>query len=135
METILVIDDDLYMRDILRDLLSLDQYTVVAAENGVEGLQKYREIKPGLVLTDLVMPEKDGLSFIQEIKEEYPEAKIIAVSGSSDMNLISDVVSANVNRILTKPFDIDELLEAVAELMDTNTESPQTFSHHHYPRA
>ena len=135
METILVIDDDLYMRDILRDLLSLDQYAVVSAENGVEGLQKYRELKPDLVLTDLIMPEKDGLSFIQEVKEENPEARIIAVSGSIDMNLITNVVSANVNRILTKPFDIDELLEAVAELLDANPGSKPAYAHHHYPRA
>jgi CheY-like chemotaxis protein len=135
METILVIDDDLYMREILRDLLSLDKYSVISAENGVEGLQKFRELKPALVLTDLIMPEKDGLTFIQEVKEEDPDARIIAVSGSSDMNLITEVVSANVNRVLTKPFDIDELLDAVAELLDAKADSPKTYAHHHYPRA
>ena len=135
METILVIDDDLYMRDILRDLLSLDEYNVVSAENGVEGLEKFKELKPELVLTDLIMPEKDGLSFIQEVKAENPDARIIAVSGSNDVKLMTDVVQANVNRILTKPFNIDELLDAVAELLDAKPDSKQTYAHHHYPRA
>jgi len=135
METILVIDDDLYMRDILEDLLSLDEYSVISAENGVEGIEKFKEHNPELVLTDLVMPKKDGLSFIQEVKDENPEARIIAVSGSSDLNLISDVVSAKVNRILTKPFNIDELLDAVAELLDAKADTGQTYAHHHYPRA
>lgn len=118
MERILIIDDELPMREVLKEILEIEGYVVETASDGREGLERYRDYLYDLVITDLIMPHKDGISLIHELKAEFPEARIIAMSGTQKMNLIADAVEVEANRIVAKPFDRDEMLDAVAQLLD-----------------
>ncbi len=118
MDTILVIDDDPLILDVVREILELDNYAVETALSGAEGIDKHREHPADLVITDLIMPHKDGLSVISELKKEFPGVRIIAMTGTPKVEKLLAAVQADVNRVIAKPFDQEELLEAVAQLMD-----------------
>ncbi len=81
MSLILVIDDDPAMRDILRTILQSVKFQVIEAANGVAGLSLFRERKPNLVITDILMPEKDGIETLREMRKIDANALIIAMSG------------------------------------------------------
>jgi DNA-binding response OmpR family regulator len=80
--TVLVIDDDVTMVESLAMMLEEHGFGVLTANNGVRGLQLFREQWPAAVLTDILMPEQDGIGAIIEMRRERPEVKIIAVSGA-----------------------------------------------------
>ncbi|RLB31609.1 MAG: response regulator, partial [Deltaproteobacteria bacterium] len=81
MKKILVIDDDEQIRHILRRFLERAGYEVLEASNGQEGMALYRKEGPELVITDIIMPKKEGMETIMDMKGEFPKAKIIAISG------------------------------------------------------
>jgi len=81
MAQILIIDDDPKVRLMLRTLFESQGYAVVEAANGKDGIRCYREARADLVITDLVMPEKEGIETILELKREFPGIQIIAMSG------------------------------------------------------
>jgi two-component system, NtrC family, response regulator HydG len=118
MERILIIDDELPMREVLKEILELEGYAVETASDGNEGLARFCEGGIDLVITDIIMPHKDGISLIDEIKTSHPHARVIAMSGTQKMNLIADAVDVEANRIVAKPFDRDEMLDAVAQLLE-----------------
>ncbi len=124
METILVIDDDPLILDVMREILELDNYAVETALSGVEGIEKHRKSPADLVITDLIMPHKDGISVISELKKDFPGLRIIAMTGTPKVEKIAEAVRADVNRVIAKPFDQEELLEAVAQLIDSEGSSP-----------
>lgn len=121
MGTILVIDDDPILLDVVREILQLDQHEVRTAQSGVQGIESYQEKPTDLVITDLIMPYKDGVSVIVDLKTQFPELRIIAMTGTPKVEKLAAAVSANVNRVIAKPFDQEELLEAVAELLTDET--------------
>ena len=95
-------------------------YEVVEASNGIEGLRLYREKRPHLVITDIVMPKKEGLETILDLKREDPQLKIIAISGGGRVGPESylDIAEGfGADRILAKPFDSKELLEVMHDLL------------------
>lgn len=124
METILVIDDDSLILDVVREILELDNYAVETALSGAEGIEKHRKSPADLVITDLIMPHKDGISVISDLKKEFPGVRIIAMTGTPKVEKIAEAVQADVNRVIAKPFDQEELLEAVAQLIDREGSSP-----------
>lgn len=124
METILVIDDDPLILEVVKEILELDDYEVVTALSGAEGIEKYRKSQADLVITDLIMPHKDGISVISELKSEFPGLRIIAMTGTPKVETVAKAVRADVNRVIAKPFDQEELLEAVAQLIDDETPPP-----------
>jgi YesN/AraC family two-component response regulator len=81
MARILIIDDESQIRSMLRLMLERVGYEVVEAPDGIEGIRKYREKPADLIITDLIMPNKDGIGMIIDLKKEFPEVKIIAMSG------------------------------------------------------
>ena len=83
MSRILIIDDDKQMREMLKQTLERAGYAVIEAQNGLEGVAVYREQHVDVVITDLIMPGKDGMETIIELKREFPDVRIIAVSGGS----------------------------------------------------
>ena len=117
---ILVIDDDSCIRDIVRTVLSNNGYAIIEAENGDMGLSIQRENPADLVITDIIMPEKEGLETIRELKSGFPEVKIIAMSGGGHAKpdeylLIARAMGADFT--FKKPFDNAKLVEAVIELI------------------
>ena len=121
MPLILIIDDDDQLRGMLREMLERAGYEVADAPNGKEGIRLYRENPADLVVTDLIMPEKEGIETIIELRREFPDVKIIAMSGGGTIEAEKYLRMAKglgAVRTLTKPIERKELLEAVRELID-----------------
>ena len=120
MAQILIIDDDDQLRLMLRKTLERSGYEVVEAPNGKEGIKRFREMPCDLVITDLIMPEKKGLETISELKEDFPDIKVIAISGGgrvgpNDYLHLAKMLGAA--QTLTKPIEREKLLNAVEELL------------------
>ena len=114
--TVLVIDDEQQVRTLLRQALTGAGYEVVEAKNGRDGLKRYRKAPTDLVITDILMPDEDGLEATLELTREYPDAKVIAITGGSgDRNFLDVAKLFGARRTLTKPFELDNLLAAVRE--------------------
>ncbi|NTW64220.1 MAG: response regulator [Chlorobiaceae bacterium] len=111
---ILVIDDDDAVRKFISITLKRENYTVFEASNGKAALlllQEHRDI--AIVITDLIMPEKEGIATIMEVKQQYPAVKIMAISGGGNVSsenylVLADALGANAT--LRKPFSGQELL-------------------------
>ncbi len=117
MDRILIIDDEPQVRTLLLKCLELEGYQVMDAPNGKVGMELFQEEPFDLVITDIVMPEKDGIETIRELRRYLPETKIIAISGGS-RSLEADYVlqtaeTLGVHCTLFKPFEIEEFLNAV----------------------
>lgn len=118
---ILVIDDDDQMRVLLRQVMEWSGYEVVEAENGRRGMQQQRKHAADLVITDLIMPEQEGLETISGLKKEYPQVKIIAISGGGRIGPEAYLPAAQelgADKVFSKPFDVRELATAVRELLN-----------------
>jgi len=120
MKRILVIDDDNQLREMLKQLLEKNGYEVLSAENGRSGLKLFYEKGADLIITDLIMPEKEGLETITELHQKAPGLKIIAISGGGrirpeDYLQLSESLGAD--RSFKKPFNSKELLSAVSALL------------------
>ncbi len=117
MKRVLVVDDDKQIRDMLRQIMDRAGFEVELAEDGVVALEKFRQAPVELIITDLMMANKNGLELIQEIKREFGEVPVIAISGgvptSPSDYYLSVAKLMGAARILDKPFTRDELLEAV----------------------
>ena len=120
MARILLIDDDMLARDMLRQMLERAGYDVVEAVGGREGLQHYQATAIDLIITDILMPDQDGLETIQELRRLDPEAKIIAISGGGQSRLLDLLLIAaklGAQCTLQKPLVRQELLEAIRQLL------------------
>lgn len=120
MAKVLIIDDDLQILEILRRIYEDHSYDVRTASNGVEGIRRFREEPADLVVTDLVMPDKEGLETIQELKRDYPDLKIIAMSGGGRIgseNYLNVAELYGAERVFKKPFRLDDMIAAAKELL------------------
>jgi len=119
--SILIIDDDELFRSMLIDLLKIEGYEILSAADGVAGLKMFRESIPDLVITDIVMPDKEGIQTIRELLQENPETKIIAISGGGRRAMSPDYLTLakefGAKRTFAKPFERSEFIEAVRELL------------------
>jgi CheY-like chemotaxis protein len=117
MKRILVIDDDVQMRQMLKQTLERVGYEVVDAPDGEKGIEIYKEEPADLIITDLIMPQKDGMETIIELKRDFPDVKIIAISGGSRAMDPNDYlhysIQLGVLHTFTKPFDCEEMLDAI----------------------
>jgi DNA-binding response OmpR family regulator len=116
MPTVLVIDDEPLMRKMVCNTLASAGFQVADASNGVMGLKLYREQRPNLVITDILMPDKEGIETIIEIRKIDSRARIIAMSGGGRTNredFLKIAKQFGAMEILKKPFRGDELLGAV----------------------
>lgn len=121
MKRILVIDDDIQVRQLLKQILEQAGYEVAEAPDGKVGIRLYRDKPADLIITDIIMPEKEGVETIIELRRDFPDVKIIAISGGSRgidaQNCLSYVKQLGVMRTFAKPVDRGELLVAVEELL------------------
>ncbi|MEE8398539.1 MAG: response regulator [Desulfobacterales bacterium] len=117
---ILVIDDEPKMRKMLRQMLEKKGHDVIEAADGNEGVRSYRENLPDIVITDLIMPDKEGVETIIELRDAFPDVKIIAISGGGKNTPESYLQSARelgAMRTFAKPINMTELTDAVDELL------------------
>lgn len=116
---ILIVDDDDMLRSYVKELLKLNNYIVSEAADGKEGLKEFKENEPDLVITDIIMPEMEGISFIRKLREHSEDTPIIAMTGNVHGHMdeyleISSQIGAN--EILRKPVKSEEFLEAINRL-------------------
>ena len=111
---VMVVDDALFMRNILKDIFVRHGYEVVAeADNGETVLQLYLDSKPDLVTMDIVMPKKSGIEALQEIMAADPEAHVVMVSALGQDALVLEAVEAGARDFIVKPFKEEKVLETV----------------------
>lgn len=120
MQNILIIDDELNILIMLKKMLTRSGYKVNIASDGKEGLGLFKAEPPDLVITDIIMPEKEGLETIREMKMNRPDLKIIAMSGGGKISADSylDVAAMfGADKVIEKPFSQRDMLSLVNELM------------------
>lgn len=117
---ILVVDDDDMMRAFIKELLKINDFKITEAANGKLGLKEFREDTPDLVITDIIMPEMEGISFIRELRSYNKDIPIIAMTGDvhGRMEEFLDISSQlGADEILRKPIKSKEFLEAINKLI------------------
>lgn len=120
MKRIIVIDDEEQILNLLKAMLEDKGYMVDTATNGHKGLVCISNNLPDLIICDIIMPEKEGVETIIEIRKKYPHLKIIAISGGGKNNLNDYLLMAKsigASKTLSKPFRHKEILDAVEELI------------------
>jgi len=121
MANIVLIDDDSLTRELLGRLLTELGHTVSLAADGVEGLKAIGTQSTDLVITDLVMPNKEGIETIMELRRVHPQVKIIAISGGRDPGFVErNLLIASrlgANQSLKKPFTREQLERALADAL------------------
>lgn len=120
MARILIIDDEDELRSMLRQMLEQAGHEVAEAVNGAEGIALYERDAHDLIITDIIMPEKEGVETIIALRRTAPELPIIAISGGGRLDATDFLTMAKklgARHTLTKPFRRDQLLEAVGECL------------------
>lgn len=113
-KTVLIIDDTAFMRMTLKNVLEKHGYEVVGeADDGVQAIELFRELKPALVTMDITMPKMNGITAIQEIMKINPHAKIIVVSAMGQKSVIIEALNAGAKDFIVKPFQPDRIVEAL----------------------
>lgn len=119
---ILIIDDDVDVLDVVGKMLGSEGFEVLTAADGKEGMRIIRgNIEIDLVITDMLMPEKEGIETIRELKRAFPHIRILAISGGgrgSADSYLNVAAKMGAEFILKKPFVKQELLEAVQNLLE-----------------
>ena len=118
---ILVVDDDEQVRSATSLILKRAGYEVEEAEDGETGVEAFRDGKPDLVILDIIMPNREGIEIIPDLRQIRPDARILAISGggrgnAQDYLTLADVIGADAT--LAKPFERAELLSAVSTLLE-----------------
>ena len=117
---ILLIDDDEQFRTVIRLVLEQADYEVIEASNGEEGTRVFYQQPADMIITDIIMPEKEGIDTIIELKKAYPKLKILAMSGGGwyRTDIDFDMAEQLGARTLDKPFALRELLKVVRQLLE-----------------
>lgn len=117
---ILLIDDEPAFRKLFNQKLAESGFEIIEAGDGKEGLKLYRENRPDLVVTDLIMPEKEGIETTMELKKEFPDVKIIAISGGgqgSPETYLQIAERLGVQAAFSKPIDWPNLIKMIKTLL------------------
>jgi len=120
MHRILIVDDEPQMRISLRETLEMAGYRVSEAGDGMEAIDYMSDTKPDVLVTDIIMPEKEGIATIREFRSLYPDLPIIAISGAGStpgMDFLELAGRLGADRMLAKPFGPHELLNTVREVL------------------
>ena len=119
----MVAEDSDEIRLLLKDLLKIGNHKVVAeAVNGEEAVKKFNEIKPDVLLLDIAMPKKDGLDTLKEIIATNPNAKIVMITASDNLDTITQCTENGALAYLIKPFDTEQVTTAIAMALDEKAE-------------
>lgn len=115
---VLIVDDSKFMRMLLGDILSRHGFEVLEAESGEEALQVYLREHPDLVTLDILMPGRDGIETVQDLRARDPEARIVMVTALGMEDYIQRALEAGARGFILKPFSPDRVLETLQEVLD-----------------
>ncbi len=114
MANIMIADDSDAIRLVLKDILAIGNHAVVAeARNGEEAVDLFFKTSPELLLLDLAMPKKDGLTVLKEIIEKNPKAKVVLITASDDQKIINQCLQIGASSYISKPFDFTNVLKQI----------------------
>lgn len=117
-KNILICDDAAFMRMMIKDILLKNGYEIAGeAENGMKAVEKYKEVKPDLVMMDITMPEMDGIQALKKIKEVDPGAVVVMCSAMGQQAMVIESIQSGAKDFIVKPFDKDRVLEAVKKVI------------------
>ncbi|EPS3560236.1 butyrate response regulator transcription factor BumR [Campylobacter jejuni] len=120
---ILVVEDEVKARESMINILSERFSKVIGAQNGDEGLKKFKKFKPDLVITDIAMPIMDGLDMAREIKEISDDVPIVVLSAYSEKKRLLRSIDIGIDKYLIKPVDIEELFKVLDYLIGEKIEA------------
>jgi two-component system chemotaxis response regulator CheY len=119
MAKIMIADDSDAIRLVLKDILAIGEHQVLKeASDGAEAVTFYQEQKPDVLLLDLAMPKKDGLTVVKEIEKIDPNAKIILITASDDQKIIKQCLDHGASSYISKPFDFNAVLKAITDILE-----------------
>jgi len=119
MAKILIADDSDAIRLVLKDILSIGKHEIVAeASDGAEAVVLYQQHNPQILLLDLAMPKKDGLTVVKEVIDYDPNAKIILITASDDQKIIGQCLEHGAKSHISKPFDFNSVLKSITVLLE-----------------
>jgi CheY-like chemotaxis protein len=127
MSDILIVDDDGDVRRTLRRILELDGHVVVSCADGHEALSALSARRPDLIITDMYMPEMDGIEFLTRLREQDAELPVLAVSGGAAASadfVLEDASQLGANAVLAKPYDIEDMRAMVRDLLTGRRSTP-----------
>lgn len=117
MKRVLIVDDAAFMRLNLKNIIEEMGFKIIAeAENGKEGVEKYKEYKPDLVTMDITMPEMDGISATREIKNFDQSAQVLVCSAMGQQSLVIEAIEAGAKDFIVKPFERNRIKKAMQKL-------------------
>jgi len=121
MARILLVDDEDLLREGVREILEMSDHEVIEAGDGVEALEKFAVNQVDLVITDVVMPNMDGVDFVTKLRSMFPDVPILTISGGSRVVSarfgLDSALLSGANASLTKPFNAKQLLQKVEQLL------------------
>ncbi len=113
---VLVVDDELFVGDLMQEYLTLSGYSVTTASNGKDALAAFSEIKPHVVVLDIRMPGMSGMEVLKTIKQNSPETGVVMLSAYGDPETIVEALGAGADHYLQKPVNLKHLVETLALL-------------------
>lgn len=116
--SILVVDDELLIRDLLYDFFTGQGWDIAVAESGQKALNIMRQKKVDLVLTDIKMPEMDGMDLTVKLRQEYPEVPVVVMTGYPSVESAIQALRQRVADYVTKPFNINELYKSIEQHLE-----------------
>ena len=119
MTRVLVADDASFMRQMIRDIIEPEGYEVVGeASDGVEVIDKFLELRPDLVMMDIVMPKRSGIDAVKGIKLEDPTAVVVMCSALGQEALVMEAIQAGAKDFIVKPFKPDAVVSTLAKVLE-----------------
>ncbi len=120
MKKVLIVDDASVVRLMIKKILKDSDFTIVGeAENGIEALVKYKELKPDVVTMDMVMPGADGIQATRDIVSFDKDAKVAIVSGIDQREMLMTAIDAGACSYIVKPFESDRVIATLNEVLAT----------------
>ena len=115
---ILIVDDAAFMRMMIKEILTKNGFVVVGeASDGVQAVDKYKELKPDLVTMDITMPEVDGIQGLKSIQAFDANSKIVMCSAMGQQGMVIEAIQAGARDFIVKPFDAARVLGAIAKIL------------------
>jgi two-component system chemotaxis response regulator CheY len=115
---VLIVDDAVFMRNMIRDIFSAGGFEVVGeAANGLEAVEKYKELRPDLTTMDIVMPFKSGIEATREIVRADPAAVVVMCSALGQESLVMEAIEAGASDFVVKPFKPEDVLAVVRKVL------------------
>ncbi|MFZ0183785.1 MAG: response regulator [Nitrosotalea sp.] len=118
MASVMIVDDSDAIRMVLKDIVTIGKHNLaVELQNGERVLEEYIKLKPDIVLLDMAMPKKDGVSVLKEIIEFNPAANVIMISASDNQETVKECLSLGAKAYILKPFNFQEVLDIITQVV------------------